>query len=102
MAHGDLAEWSNAAVLKTVGRESVPWVRIPQSPPLALAKAFSRSGCGRIFPLFSRVMREGLLTGTWVSMPKGVLSGPIFSGPVDCALLVQSYKTLKILPFFGH
>lgn len=31
---GDLAEWSNAAVLKTVGRESVPRVRIPESPPL--------------------------------------------------------------------
>lgn len=30
---GGLAERSNAAVLKTVGRESVPWVRIPQPPP---------------------------------------------------------------------
>ena len=29
-----MAEWSNAAVLKTVGRESVPRVRIPVSPPL--------------------------------------------------------------------
>ena len=31
----------------------------PALPPLALAKAFSRSGCGRIFPLFSGVMRTG-------------------------------------------
>ncbi len=31
---GEVAEWSNAAVLKTVGRESVPRVRIPVSPPL--------------------------------------------------------------------
>ena len=31
---GEVAEWSNAAVLKTVERESVPRVRIPVSPPL--------------------------------------------------------------------
>ncbi len=30
---GEVAEWSNAAVLKTVERESVPRVRIPVSPP---------------------------------------------------------------------
>lgn len=32
------------------------------APPLAPAKAFSRSGCGRIFPLYSGVTREGLST----------------------------------------
>ena len=32
---GGVAEWSNAAVLKTVERVSVPWVRIPPPPPLA-------------------------------------------------------------------
>ena len=32
---GEVAEWSNAAVLKTVERESVPGVRIPVSPPQA-------------------------------------------------------------------
>ncbi len=31
---GGVAEWLNAAVLKTVVRESVPWVRIPPPPPL--------------------------------------------------------------------
>ena len=31
--NGEVAEWSNAAVLKTVERESVPGVRIPVSPP---------------------------------------------------------------------
>ena len=30
---GGLAEWSNAPVLKTGGRESVPRVRIPEPPP---------------------------------------------------------------------
>ena len=33
-SRGEVAEWSNAAVLKTVERESVPRVRIPVSPPL--------------------------------------------------------------------
>lgn len=32
---GGVAEWSIAAVLKTVERESVPWVRIPPPPPVA-------------------------------------------------------------------
>ena len=31
---GGVAEWSIAAVLKTVERASVPWVRIPPPPPL--------------------------------------------------------------------
>lgn len=30
---GEVAEWFKAAVLKTAVRESVPWVRIPPSPP---------------------------------------------------------------------
>src|SRR5690606_4379219 len=47
---------------KGVDLKMVSWVRIPSSPPLAPAKSFSRSGCGRIFALFSRVMREGLFT----------------------------------------
>ena len=59
------------------------WTSGPSPPPLAPAKAFSRSGCGRIFPLFSGVMRVGLLTDP---RPKGrtrVLSGPTFSRPVN-------------------
>ena len=32
--YGEMAERLNAAVLKTVERESVPGVRIPLSPPL--------------------------------------------------------------------
>ena len=30
---GQVAEWLNAAVLKTAVRVSVPWVRIPPCPP---------------------------------------------------------------------
>jgi hypothetical protein len=50
-------------------------VRATSPPPLAPAKAFSRSGCGRIFPLFSRVMREGLSTGPAPGGPEAVSQG---------------------------
>ena len=96
---GGVAEWSNAPVLKTDVGGSLPWVRIPPPPPLALAKAFSRSGCGRIFPLFSRVMRVGLSTGPGARRPGSGLSGPIFSGPDDCADSVQT-ATYLFLWFF--
>src|SRR5215510_16005486 len=32
--HGEVPEWSIGTVSKTVVRASVPWVRIPPSPPL--------------------------------------------------------------------
>src|SRR6056297_2138087 len=65
------------------------WISGAPPPPLAPAKAFSRSGCGRIFSLFSRVMREGLSTGTCSVRSESGLSGQIFSGPHDCAELVN-------------
>lgn len=60
----------------------------PSPPPLAPAKAFSRSGGGRIFSLFSRVMPEGLSTSPDARRSGGGLSGPKFSGPLDFADLV--------------
>ena len=74
---------------------------VPFPPPLAPAKAFSRSGCGRLFPLFSRVMRGLLLTGLGAKRPGGCLSGPLFSGPVDCVRAVQLSKILKNICFSG-
>ena len=46
------------------------------SLPLAPAKAFSRSGFGQIFPLYSGVMRAGLFTGSAASVPEAVSQGP--------------------------
>ncbi len=67
---GWVAERLKAPVLKT-GKGSRPsWVRIPPHPPISLAKAFSPSGCGRIFPLYSRVMRVERLTAR-VQEPRG-------------------------------
>ena len=57
----------------------------PPPPPLALAKAFSRSGPGRIFPLFSGVMRSRLYTGVLATAAGYVLWSPKFSEPLDCA-----------------
>ncbi len=36
----------------------------------------------------------GLSTGPAAKWPRSVLSGPIFSGPVDCAVLVNFFKQL--------
>ena len=41
---GGMAEWLKAAVLKTVGRESVSWVRIPVPPPRFDSKSFIFNG----------------------------------------------------------
>src|SRR5690606_15868766 len=85
---GGVAERSIASVLKTDEGASPPWVRIPPPPPLAFAKAVSRSGGGRIFVSFATVMREGLSTGPDARRSGGGLSGPKFSGPLDFADLV--------------
>lgn len=63
-------------------REGSPAVAFP--PPLAPAKAFSRSGCDRIFPFFSGVMWGKLSTGPCVTRPGSVLQEPIFSKADDC------------------
>ena len=43
-SNGEVAEWSKAHAWKVCRRETVSWVRIPPSPPLALEKLFSRPG----------------------------------------------------------
>ncbi|EEW23705.1 hypothetical protein Rsw2DRAFT_3356 [Rhodobacter ferrooxidans] len=70
-------------------------------PPLALAKAFSRSGCGRIFPLFSGVMREGLSTGPVARTPESGLWAQVFSEPHDWHIPVFSLYAPDIAEFSG-
>lgn len=98
---GEVAEWSNAAVSKTVVGLRRPRVRIPVSPPLALAKAFSRSGCGRIFALFSRVMREGLSTGPVARTPESGLCAQVLSEPHEWHIPVFSLYTPDIAELSG-
>jgi hypothetical protein len=45
-------------------------------------------------------MREGLFTGLGARRAESVLSGPIFSGPVDCAGLVNSLQGYDFSIFF--
>ena len=79
---GEVAEWSNALVLKTSEGASLPWVRIPPSPPLTPENPFSVCSRSQIFLLFSKVIAYGLLSAflaVWVEM---VLYPPIFSKAV--------------------
>src|SRR4051795_6480493 len=46
--HGGVPERSNGAVLKTVGRASVPWVQIPPPPLLKAAYANTRETTSRL------------------------------------------------------
>jgi hypothetical protein len=73
------------------------WISGPSPPPLAPAKAFSPSGCGRIFPLFSRVMRDGQLTGPGAKSLGSSLSGPIFSGPINRARFGSERHATEII-----
>ena len=55
------------------------------------------------FSMFSRVMRAGLFTGMGAKRPGSVLSRPIFSGPDDCVVLVNSVQVLgKVAIFEGR
>ena len=70
-----------ASILQATGLEAFRRIRerstsVPSPPPLAPAKAFSRSGYGRIFSLFSRVTLEGLSTALSADGTKSVLPAP--------------------------
>jgi hypothetical protein len=69
---GNRIEGSNPFLSATCPRESVLPIRLRPD-----------------FSLFSRVMREGLSTGPGARSAQSGLSGPIFSGPHDCADLVN-------------
>ena len=90
--------WLNQFNDLVYGERSLP---VPSPLPLAPAKAFSRSGCGRIFSLYSRVMQVGLLTGPAARRPRSGLSRPIFSGPHDCSDLVMILQGSVIVAVYG-
>ena len=75
-------------------------IPVASPPPLALKKLFSRSDSGRIFPLFSRVMWMKLSTGPVAGWLESGLTGPIFSGPDDCASLVNCLQVYEIAIVF--
>jgi hypothetical protein len=97
-----VAEWSKAHAWNACRRETVSRVRIPVSPPLALAKAFSPSGHGRNFSFFWRVIREELSTSLGDGRLRRVLSRryslDLMTAPIWCA----AYNKLKSHQFSGR
>jgi hypothetical protein len=77
------------------------WTAGPIPPSLAPAKAFSGSGCSRIFPLLSRVMRVGLSTSLRERRLKGRPQGAEFSEAADDAILVFSLQDSAKVRFSG-
>ena len=55
---GEVPEWLNGAVSKTVVRVTVPRVRIPLSPPLAHREPDMKLPLGAFFFLFQRRLAE--------------------------------------------
>ena len=58
-ASGEMAEWLKAHAWKACVRETVPWVRIPLSPPLIPDISYCDLETGPKIRLFSRVFRAG-------------------------------------------
>ncbi len=67
---GEVPEWSNGAVSKTVERASVPRVRIPLSPPLSCSEPEMRLLLGAFFFLSQRRLAEA-------AEPRRLAPGPI-------------------------
>lgn len=65
------------------------WMSGPSHPPLAPAKAFSRSSCGRIFSLYSRVIRVGRSTDLCArklnAVSPGRYSPDLMTAPIWCS-----------------
>ena len=59
-SRGEMPEWSNGAVSKTVVPARVPRVRIPLSPPLFVSRQFH---------FVQRLQRGGLSSGRAVALP---------------------------------
>src|SRR5690554_7956274 len=55
---GEVPEWSNGAVSKTVVGASLPRVRIPVSPPQTMRESKTRPLTGPFFFLFQRGLAE--------------------------------------------
>ena len=94
-----MAEWSKAHAWNACRRETVSRVRIPVSPPLALEKAFSRTGCGRIFLSFKRGLRGRLSTDVGDQQPKYVLSGRLSPNLMTAPIWCGFCKSLKKCDF---
>ncbi|MDF0603965.1 hypothetical protein P1J78_24975, partial [Psychromarinibacter sp. C21-152] len=69
-------------------------------PPFALAKAFSRSGCGRILPRFQRGLPDRLNTTVAAAGPKSVLSAGYSLNLMTALVWCRVCSRLKFLYFW--
>ena len=67
---------------------------------LPLRKRSTDPDVSGFFRCFRGFMREVLSTGPCAGMPESGLSGPIFSGPHDCADLVNSLQASEAVGLF--
>ncbi len=67
--------YASRAIVLTYHSEHIVLIIIPRGPPPTFGKSFSLSGRGRIFSLYSRVMRVGLSTGLSAKRPKSFSQG---------------------------
>ena len=75
---------NNDLGVEKVGRQTHPLRHMP------LRKHSPDPAAVRFFRYFSRIMWAGLSAGLGTMRPGSVLSGPIFSRPHDCAVLLNS------------
>ena len=90
---GEVPERSNGSVSKTEVRATVPWVRIPPSPPVPFGVPLSDRPTAALSGRFPGVLGTDLLTGPARRPRKIALRRPFLSGPPDLADLVRSSST---------
>jgi hypothetical protein len=96
---GEVPEWSIGTVSKTVVRASVPWVRIPPSPPFIPNSAIERHLRSRRWrwgsPALAPVARHPPGTGSPVlSLRVSAVSASAISLGPGCAADARSWRSL--------
>ena len=98
-ACGEVPERSNGSVSKTEVRATVPWVRIPPSPPVQFRIDLSPDVSDAVRRKFPAVSSTRLLTGESAAGRKSSLRRPILSEAVDLGDLVRFSETQEIRGF---
>ena len=93
-SHGEMAEWFKAAVLKTVGSETGPGVRIPLSPPITSSRE-ATAPVSRPRPWQRLSGMDPTKVFMWVAIPVGVLlvaATPPFQVPDEPNHFYRAYQ----------
>jgi hypothetical protein len=69
----------------------LPWPTFSPAFSHAFPNGFSAAADGGKFPVFPKVIADGLGTASAAQEPESAFSGPIFSGPCDLAISVPSF-----------